>query len=148
MGQLANLTGYKAEGANRVVRATNTVAHPGQLHLQSLTIGVVTVALILLLERTRLGPLGLVLAVVVTSAGVAILGWDGVATVRELSDVPRSLPLPVAPMLRLVPSLVIPAVSLAFVGLVQERLFRPTFLTLTAATQTRPVTSSDRARPT
>ena len=83
-----------------------------------------------------------------TSAGVAILGWDGVATVRELSDVPRSLPLPVAPMLRLVPSLVIPAVSLAFVGLVQERLFRPTFLTLTAATQTRPVTSSDRARPT
>jgi SulP family sulfate permease len=119
LGQLANLTGYKAEGANRVVRAINTVAHPGQFHLQSLTIGVVTVALILLLERTRLGPLGLVLAVIVTSAGVAILGWDGVATVRELSDVPRSLPLPVAPMLRLVPSLVIPAVSLAFVGLVQ-----------------------------
>ena len=148
LGQLANLTGYKAEGANRVVRAINTVAHPGQLHLQSLTIGVVTVALILLLERTRLGPLGLVLAVIVTSAGVAILGWDGVATVRELSDVPRSLPLPVAPMLRLVPSLVIPAVSLAFVGLVQERLFRPTSLTLTAATQTRPVTSSDRAPPT
>ena len=59
------------------------------------------------------------LAVIITSAGVAILGWGGVATVRELSEVPRSLPLPEAPMLRLVPSLVIPAVSLAFVGLVQ-----------------------------
>ena len=119
LGQLANLTGYKAEGANRVIRAINTLVHPGELHLQSLAIGVVTVVLILVLERTRAGPLGLVLAVVVTSAGVAILGWSGVATVRELSEVPRALPLPGAPMLRLVPSLVVPAVSLAFVGLIQ-----------------------------
>ena len=119
LGQLANLTGYKAEGANRVVRAVNTVIHPGELHLQSLAIGIVTVALILLLERTRAGPLGLVLAVIITSAGVAVLGWGGVATVGELSEIPRSLPLPEAPMLRLVPSLLIPAVSLAFVGLVQ-----------------------------
>ena len=119
LGQLANLTGYKAEGANRVIRAVNTLAHPGELHLQSLAIGVVTIALILVLERTRAGPLGLVLAVIVTSASVAVLGWSGVATVRELSEVPRALPLPGAPMLRLVPSLVIPAVSLAFVGLVQ-----------------------------
>ena len=119
LGQLANLTGYKAEGVNRVIRAINTLVHPGELHLQSLAIGVVTVVLILVLERTRAGPLGLVLAVVVTSAGVAILGWSGVATVRELSEVPRALPLPGAPMLRLVPSLVVPAVSLAFVGLIQ-----------------------------
>ena len=79
LGQLANLTGYKAEGANRVVRAINTLVHPGELHLQSLAIGVVTVALILVLERTRLGPLGLVLAVIVASAGVgrAGLAWRG-----------------------------------------------------------------------
>ena len=119
LGQLANLTGYKAEGGNRVVRAFNTLIHPGELHLQSLAIGILTVALILLLERTRLGPLGLVLAVVVTSALVAVLGWGSVALVRDLSEIPRALPLPQAPMLRLVPSLVVPALSLAFVGLVQ-----------------------------
>ncbi len=119
LGQLANLTGYKAEGANRVVRAINTLVHPGELHLQSLAIGVVTIALILVLERTRLGPLGLVLAVIVASAGVAVLGWHGVATVSDLSKIPRALPLPEAPMLRLVPSLLVPAVSLAFVGLIQ-----------------------------
>jgi SulP family sulfate permease len=78
-----------------------------------------TVALILLLERTVLGPLGLVLAVVVTSALVAVLGWGSVALVRDLSEIPRALPLPQAPMLRLVPSLVVPALSLAFVGMVQ-----------------------------
>jgi sulfate permease, SulP family len=119
LGQLANLTGYRAEGANRVIRAISTFAHPGELHLQSIIVGVVTVALMLLLERTRLGPLGLVLAVIATSAGVAVLGWGSVAIVSDLSAVPRSLPLPVAPMLRLVPSLLIPAASLAFVGLVQ-----------------------------
>ena len=127
LGQLANLTGYKAEGANRVVRAVNTVIHPGQLHLQSLAIGVVTVALILVLERTRAGPLGLVLAVIVTSASVTVLGWGDVATVGELSEIPRALPLPEAPMLRLVPSLVVPAVSLAFVGLVQGAAISASF---------------------
>ena len=39
LGQLANLTGYKAKGANRVIRAVSTLAHPGQLHPQSLVIG-------------------------------------------------------------------------------------------------------------
>jgi sulfate permease, SulP family len=119
LGQLANLTGYKAEGGNRVVRAVNTLIHPGELHWQSLLVGVVTIALILLLERTKAGPLGLVLAIIVSSAGVAALGWGDVATVGDLGAIPRSLPLPVAPALRLVPSLLIPALSLAFVGLVQ-----------------------------
>jgi SulP family sulfate permease len=119
LGQLANLTGYKAAGANRVIRAVNTVIHPGQFHVRSLAVGLVTIALILLLERTRLGPLGLVLAVIVTSAAVVALGWGGVATVGDLAAIPRSLPLPAAPLLRVVPSLLVPALSLAFVGLVQ-----------------------------
>ncbi len=119
LGQLANLTGYDAEGANRVVRAFNTLVHPGQLHLQSLAVGAVTVALILLLERTKVGSLGLVLAVIVTSAGVALLGWTDVATVGQLGEIPRALPLPQVPALRLVPRLVAPALSLALVGLIQ-----------------------------
>ena len=36
-----------------------------------------------------------------------------------MRSMPRSLPLPAAPVVRLVPSLLIPALSLAFVGLVQ-----------------------------
>ena len=35
LGQLANLTGYKAEGANRIARALNTLIHPGELHPRS-----------------------------------------------------------------------------------------------------------------
>ena len=85
LGQLANLTGYKAEGANRVIRAVNTLVHPGELHLQSLAIGVLTIALILVLERTKAGPLGLVLAVIVTSASWP--SWAGVASPRSESSV-------------------------------------------------------------
>ena len=57
-------------------------------------------------------------AVVATSAVAAALGW-GVATLNDLGDVPGSLPRPEVPVLALVPSLMVPALSLAFVGLVQ-----------------------------
>jgi SulP family sulfate permease len=119
LGQLANFTGYQAQGSNRVVRALDTLLHPAQLHLQTLAIGATTIALILLLERTRLGALGLVVAIIVASAAAAGLGWVDVATLSDLAIVPRSLPLPEAPMLRVVPLLVVPALSLAFIGLVQ-----------------------------
>ena len=118
LGQLANFTGYDAEGANRVVRAFNTLVSPAQLDLQTLVIGIATIGLILLFERTRLGALGLVVAVVITSAGALLLGWQ-VATLNDLGVVASSLPRPEAPLLGLVPVLLVPAASLAFVGLVQ-----------------------------
>ena len=119
LGQLANLTGYSASGDNRLVRAFNTLIHPGRLDGRTLFVGVVTIVLIVLLERTRLGAMGLVVAVIVTSAAAFWAGWRGVATLGDLGIVPHSLPTPELPLLRLVPALIIPAVSLAFVGLVQ-----------------------------
>jgi hypothetical protein len=38
------------------------------------------------------------------------------ATFNDLDEVPNSLPRPEMPMLRLLPSLMVPALSLAFVG--------------------------------
>jgi SulP family sulfate permease len=119
LGQLANLTGYEAEGANRLVRAINTVTSPGQLDGPSVAIGVATIGAIVVFERTRLGALGLVVAVVVSSAVASLLGWDSVATLAGLGIVPDTLPTPELPSIRAVPALLVPAVSLAFVGLVQ-----------------------------
>jgi SulP family sulfate permease len=119
LGQLANLTGYAAEGSNRLVRAFNTVTNPGQLDGASVAIGLATIVGIIVVERTRLGALGLVVAVVVSSAGAYVLGWDSVETLQGLGIVPDSLPTPELPLLRAVPALIVPAVSLAFVGLVQ-----------------------------
>jgi SulP family sulfate permease len=119
LGQLANLTGYAADGANRVIRAVNTVIHPGRLDGRTLAVGIATMALILLLERTPIRALGLVVAVIVTSGAAQLLGWDEVATLGDLGIVVSGLPTPEPPLLRLVPALVVPAISLAFVGLVQ-----------------------------
>jgi sulfate permease, SulP family len=119
LGQLENFTGYASDGANRVTRAFDTLLSPGQIDGPTILVGLTTIALIVLLERTRLGALGLVVAVVVTSAVAHTAGWDSVATLRDLGIVPDSLPTPELPLLRMVPTLLIPAVSLAFVGLVQ-----------------------------
>jgi SulP family sulfate permease len=119
LGQLANLTGYAAEGANRVVRAVDTLLHPGSLDSRTLVIGLATIALILLLERTPMRSLGLVVAVVVASAAAQLLDWTEVSTLDDLGVVLDGLPSPELPLLSAIPSLLIPALSLAFVGLVQ-----------------------------
>ena len=119
LGQLANLTGYAPDGPNRVVRALKTVLSPGQLHWQSVAVGLVTIGLILLLERTPIGSLGLVVAVIATSAAAAALGWSEVATLNDLGVAISGLPTPTWPLLGQVPVLLVPAASLAFVGLVQ-----------------------------
>jgi SulP family sulfate permease len=119
LGQLANFTGFISDGPNRLVRAFDTLIHPGEWDLPTIAVGVGTIVLILVLERTRLGPLGLVIAVIATSAAAAALDWTTVASLDDLGVGDFSLPRPELPMLGLIPALIVPAVSLAFVGLVQ-----------------------------
>ena len=119
LGQLDNFSGFEATGANRIARALNLAFHIFQAHWPSMIVGATTIVLIVVLERTRLGPMGMVVAIAATSAAVVLFGWGGVAQVRDITEVPRALPLPRLPDLRLITSLAIPAFSLAFVGLVQ-----------------------------
>lgn len=118
LGQLDNFSGYEAEGSNRIARALDLFFNLLQVHWPSVIIGVATIAMIIYLERTRLGALGLVLAVVVTSAVVPLFGWH-VALLQDITDIPRSLPVPVLPDMGLMGELLLPAAALAFVGLVQ-----------------------------
>ena len=118
LGQLDNFSGYAAEGSNRISRAFNLLFNLGQANWRAILVGTVTIALIVFLERTKLGPLGMVVAVIAGSAIVPLFGWD-VQQLRDITDIPRSLPLPVLPDLSLVLDLAIPAAALAFVGLVQ-----------------------------
>jgi SulP family sulfate permease len=122
LGQLTNLTGYNGQGSNRVLRAIDTVTHFWLFDIPTVIVGAVTIALIVLLTRTRLGSFGLVIAIVVGSALAAlftmVFGLD-VLTVADIAEVPSGLPGPVLPSLDDIAFLAIPALSLAFVGLVQ-----------------------------
>ena len=88
--------------------------------LTTVAIGVATIVLIVVLERTRVGAMGLVVAVVVTSGLAYVLGWADVATLNDLGDVPELAAAPrAAEPGRWCPRSIVPALSLAFVGLVQ-----------------------------
>jgi len=119
LGQFDDFTGYGSTGANKIMRAIDLFLHPDQIDLPTLMIGILTIILILTLEKTALKSLGLVAAMIVASLMVPLFGWDSVALVRDIADIPSSLPRPMLPSLWMIPGLIIPAFSLAFVGLMQ-----------------------------
>jgi SulP family sulfate permease len=121
LGQLDDFTGYAAEGGNRLARLGDLLLHLWRVDVATVAVGLLTAALIVGLQRTRLGALGLVMAVFAGSAVAAVLSAldRDVALVQDVATVPRSLPGPMLPALADIPALVVPAISLAFVGLVQ-----------------------------
>lgn len=118
-GQLDDFTGYSSSGGNRITRTFDLLQNLEQVHLPTLMVGILTIILILTLEKTSLKALGMVVAIVVASLVVPLVGADAVTLVRDVADIPSSLPRPALPSLEAVPGLIIPALALAFVGLMQ-----------------------------
>lgn len=77
LAQLADFTGYDATGENRITRTLDTMLHVASFHWLTVAAGTATILLILGLERTRLRGLGMVLAVILVSGAVALLGSPG-----------------------------------------------------------------------
>ncbi len=117
LGQLDNFTGFSSEGSNRLTRAFDNLLGLPQYSWPSVLVGAVTVGLILLLERTPLGALSLVVAVVAGSA-LALL-FPSVVTLGDSVQVARALPDLALPDFSMAFTLLVPAVSIALVGLVQ-----------------------------
>lgn len=120
LGQFADLTLYQAEGG-RVARAIETVLHIGAWSWTPLILGASTAAFIVVLRRTRLGGLGYVVAIIAAWLAAFQINNNGgsLPLVRDIAEVPTGLPLPILPDLSTVVDLALPALSLAFVGLVQ-----------------------------
>ncbi|SDG54659.1 SulP family inorganic anion transporter [Microbacterium pygmaeum] len=128
LGQLSNLTGFASEGSNRLVKLIDLLAHIPQWSLASILVGAVVIGVILLFRITPVGSLGLVLAVIIGSLLAALLNiWAGppVQQLQDIVDVPSGLPAPVLPSIIDVPFLLLPAISLAFVGLIQGAAVSP-----------------------
>ncbi len=119
LGQLNDLFGHNPGGSNKIAQAINHARNLDQADLPTVMVGLVTIFLIITLEKTPLKSLGLVVAMIVSSMLVPLFSWDSVALLKDIADVPGTLPRPSLPSLSLFFSLIIPAFSLAFVGLVQ-----------------------------
>ncbi|MBA4388941.1 MAG: SulP family inorganic anion transporter [Verrucomicrobia bacterium] len=125
LSQLGDFTGFLSEYSNKVIKAIDTVLHLGQIDPQTTAIGALTVAVILLVDRTRLRNFSLLAGMVAGSAALIVLsatgaaGWTEVQQVKDIAVIPTSLPLPKLPDFKLVPALLLDAMVLAIIGLVQ-----------------------------
>ena len=119
LGQLGDLTGYDTQGDNKIEQTFDLFMHLGEVDLRTFMIGLITILLIVILEKTLLKSFGIVVALAAASMLVPTLGWDSVATVADIAEIPDSLPLPTLPPLSVIPHVLLPALSLALVGLIQ-----------------------------
>jgi sulfate permease, SulP family len=119
LSQLGDFTGYDSSYSNKVIKAVDLLLHPGQVEVQTLIIGFLTVAIILTFDRTRLRNFSMLLGIVLASAVTLALGWEKVQLVGDVAEIPKGLPSLSLPDLGIVPGLLIPAFSLAIIGLVQ-----------------------------
>jgi len=118
VGQLANITGYSSTRETKLGKAVETLINVPNWDFTTLAVGLITVAFILVMKRTRLKDFALLIALVVVTAAVYFLGTE-VSLVRSVSAIPSGLPMPTLPDLALIPGLAVPALSVALIGLVQ-----------------------------
>jgi len=122
LSQLGDFTGYYSAYSNKVVKAIDLLLHLGQINVQTTAIGVLTVAVILLVDRTRLRNFSMLFGMVIGSAAVLILGWTSVQQVNDIATIPTSLDLRTIvqlPDFALMPALLLDAIALAVIALVQ-----------------------------
>lgn len=119
LGQLGELTGYHSEYGNKVLQAVDLLLHPAQIDRTTLAVGLITIVVIVIVQRTRLSKFSMVIAISFASLLVYWQGLD-VATVRDISPIPGGLPRPVLPQFRLVFGLIFPAIAVGIIGLVQS----------------------------
>ena len=119
LGQLNDFTGTASSGSNRLMRTFDLLQRADQFHIPTVLVGSLTIILILTLERTTLKSLGMVAALAVASLATPLIGSGSIALVRDIAVIPESLPWPVLPAFAEFPALILPALSLTFVGLMQ-----------------------------
>ena len=122
LSQLGDFTGYASEYSNKVVKAVDTLLHLNQIDPQTTAIGLLTVAVILLVDRTRLRNFSMLFGMLIGSVVVVILGWIEVQLVGDVATIPDTLKLITVvqlPNLPNAPALIVDAIALAIIALVQ-----------------------------
>ena len=129
LGQLADLTGYRSTFSNPVRRALDLLLRIDQVDLWVSAIGAITLGLIVLMLWVKsLQRFAFIIAIAAATILLAVLNIPSltsasafaiVPTVGDIGSIPRALPHLVLPDLSLVTSLLLPAFSVAVIGLVQ-----------------------------
>jgi SulP family sulfate permease len=123
LGAVPDLTGYESDQSIKLLVVADTLLHWTEIDPETLILGLSTIAAIFAFQMTKYRPFALILAL----AGVTLLGQlfalfphgDDARLVRDIADIPRSLPRPMLPDLLMLPLLLVPAFGIALIGLIQ-----------------------------
>lgn len=127
LGQISDLTGFDSSYSNKVLAAVDTLLHPREIQISSLVTGLLTMALILGLNRTPLRKFSMVIAIVAASALVQIFGATSVQLVSQIAVLPDGLPPLALPGFEQLGVLLPAALAVSIVGLVQGAAISQTY---------------------
>ena len=128
LGQLGHLTGFDSGYSNQLARALDLLLHLGEINVPATIIGGLGLGGIVLLLATRLRKFAFIIAIAASTALLALLtrpgagtalDWGAVQTVSDLGRIPREWPELTIPSPALMLSTLLPALSVAIVGLIQ-----------------------------
>ena len=120
LGQIPHLLGVSTKQGLNLTKALDALLHPGAINWPSAITGILAILLLVGVGRTRLSIAASLVAVVVPSMAVIVLGADSVERVSDANTIPTGLPPLVLPhLVDLTPSIILGALSVAAVVLVQ-----------------------------
>ncbi len=119
LGQVDEFTAYGSTQGNKVMQLADTMVNYRFIAYESMAVGVLTIALILLFERTRLKGIAMLAAMAISSGTALALNLRNVAYVRDVAEISQSLPQPVALNWSYLPAVLVPALAVGMLALVQ-----------------------------
>lgn len=119
LGQVGDLTAYSSDAPNRVFRAIDTFLHPREIDWPTFTFGLLTMAVIAFVNRTKYERFSMLAGIVVVTVLVTFAQPPTVAVVGDTTQIPQALPSLNLPDLSLAPALITSALAIAIVALVQ-----------------------------
>ncbi|RPH67864.1 MAG: SulP family inorganic anion transporter [Myxococcaceae bacterium] len=118
LSQLPNLLGVRGlPPGSDARRALEVLLHPGSIDGPTAAVGTATIVALVLLRRTPLRDLAYVVVMVGASAAVAGLGLPSVVRTGSQHSIRAGLPNFIWPAWSVLPSVLVPALSLTIIGL-------------------------------
>jgi sulfate permease, SulP family len=100
LSQLPTISGYQpTAGNNKVTQTFSLLSNLDRVNPWALATAGITLALVIVLPRTRLGNFGRLVAIIIPSVLVALFGLNSVAVVRDVGEIPSGIPMPHLPSL-------------------------------------------------
>jgi sulfate permease, SulP family len=128
LGQLGDLTGFRSVFSNNVLRSLELIFRFDQINVPTTIIGLLTLGGIVALLYTPVRKFAFIIAIVSATVLLALLtlpalptaaNFSSVRTVGEVATIPRSLPQLALPQPSLILAMLLPAFSVALIGLIQ-----------------------------